>query len=220
MNVNDEQKKHVKAASERQRLLKKSNLVQLWFSQTYTFQFQSIGLSGQRYDFLSKPLIFFQKKHSINQLIFNDLSRKRKELKKFSSVCLLVTFGFLARLPYLCLENLFINKKHSQKMNALDKILGNAIVKAYQMQRSFDTAVIIVFRSRNSLVVGNNPLKLEHTANEETLIHRLERLKEAKVIFSYDKQGSGKIIKVLIREVRKQGEKKERFLRQIQLQLF
>ncbi len=105
-------------------------------------------------------------------------------------------------------------------LSVSDKLLAKAIVKVYEMQRSFDTAIVITLKNRGSLYVGNENFKIPHTATEVTLHSRLERLKEAGIIFSFEKQANGKILKVLMREVRKQKEKKDKFLRQVQLQLF
>jgi len=108
----------------------------------------------------------------------------------------------------------------STNLKNSDKLLAKAIMNVYETQRSFDTAVVIILKGKNSLYIGNENFKIARTATEITLQRRLERLKEAGYIYSYEKQGTGKIMKVLVREVRKQKEKKEKFLKQIQLQLF
>lgn len=106
------------------------------------------------------------------------------------------------------------------KLSISDKLLAKAIVNTYEKQRSFDTAVVITMKGRDSMYVGNEAIKISQTATVVTLKSRLERLKEANVIHWFEKQGDSKVIKVLVREVRNQKEKKTKFIKQAQLQLF
>ncbi|MBX2929683.1 MAG: hypothetical protein KF852_17755 [Saprospiraceae bacterium] len=110
--------------------------------------------------------------------------------------------------------------KTTTKLNISDKLLAKGIMKVYETQRSFDTAVVITWKGRDSIYIGNDNMRIPSTATEATLQQRLERLKGAGLLFSYEKQGTSKVVKVLVREVRKQKERKDKFLRQTQLQLF
>lgn len=100
-----------------------------------------------------------------------------------------------------------------------DKELAQVILRVYRTQKSFDNSVIIVFENPNGLTVGNERISLSRTSTVQTLRKRLFRLKEKKVIHSFEKQASSKIIKVLMREIRKQKSKKAKKLSQLQLQL-
>lgn len=106
------------------------------------------------------------------------------------------------------------------KLSNSDKLLAKAIVNAYEKQKSFDTAVILTLKGRDSMYIGNEIIKIPNTATGATLLTRLERLKEAGLIYWFEKQGTNKVIKILVREVRNQKVKKTKFIKQAQLQLF
>lgn len=134
-------------------------------------------------------------------------------------------YGFLNHvdkaflLGYFCVHN-SIKMILTSNLTYSDKFLAKAILKVYESQRSFDTAVVIVQKGRNSIYIGKENFKIPRTSTETTLQSRLERLKEGGIIFCYEKQGVGIILKVLVREVRNQKEKKNKFIKQTQFQLF